>query len=474
MKAPLYTTILTIALVSLFLSVPTVMNSQVELEISTLEPEFITPCGETAVFSVVIKNDNVVPVDDVEFTYRFTDGIQYVPGTVQGLDIIELDITDLAEPVFSIASLPGGLELTFSVEGQASCEVLDNTGQIVNQSTVVAQAETFTNITPPFNINVPSISITNAFNLNYQAGVGEQFQRGITVTNSGFGEVTELYVLDAHETSELPVLSMTPGTFWPTGNDTTAVVLSGADFMMIGDGDGILEQGEEIDILQTLEVLGCESINGTITIGWGCGGEICDFFQTASQVSVLTEIPELDLVIGDNQFAGYCTNGLTEVKLVNVGSPGYTGEATAFNIVIEAGWYPVPIGNNDLGRNDCLQMSDFTIGVTSLTVDTNQFGGYGIQLDQLPFDPDGPGGLDDLDGDGAFDDLALGDTLTIFVQTQFDASCFTGDCNFALNSTILGIESDFDNQCGETFSGQAADPSIQYQLSQPAVADNFS
>ncbi|MBK6824352.1 MAG: hypothetical protein IPG87_15735 [Saprospiraceae bacterium] len=57
------------------------------------------------------------------------------------------------------------------------------------------------------------------------------------------------------------------------------------------------------------------------------------------------------------------------------------------------------------------------------------FTGYGLDFRRLTTDPDGPGGLDDLDGDGYYDDLRPNDTLDFKIKYSLDPSCLNFDCD---------------------------------------------
>ena len=71
-----------------------------------------------------------------------------------------------------------------------------------------------------------------------------------------------------------------------------------------------------------------------------------------------------------------------------------------------------------------------------------------VNLDNNPLfatDPDGPGGLDDLDGDGFFDDLAVGESYE--VTAFYDFNCVGADTLDVANSCV--------NEYSTFFSGRS-------------------
>ena len=81
--------------------------------------------------------------------------------------------------------------------------------------------------------------------------------------------------------------------------------------------------------------------------------------------------------------------------------------------------------NLTLGFETCekpsLEIDRILVGGTPLGSDFFTWINDDINIDftTLAFDPDGPGGLSDFDGDGFYDDLVGGDTINIQVEIVF-------------------------------------------------------
>ena len=437
-----------------------------QVGISTVDPEFITPCGPPVTFSLTIQNNQAGALTAGLLTYSFPDGIEYVPGSAGGGGVAEASIVDLQAPVFSIPAIAGGQSISFSLQARADCDAADNNGN-QNQINYESGALTVDGQSTLYNINLPAITFVNTSNLDYQGLAGETYVRGILLVNSGFGPITELTIVDQHGPS-LGVLGVSPGTVLANG-PVTEIQLTGADFAAVGDGDALLEQGEVIFLEETVQISGCQGSAGLIEVGWGCNGEVCGSFTLNTQVAVLTDLPDLKWEFGDVQFAGLCEDGWVEVLVVNddVGAP-------VFDLILEPGITQLN-GGNLPARNNCLRLSDFTIGSQNMTPDTSSaFTGYGIKPGQLTADPDGPGGLSDQDGDGRFDDLADGDTLRLWMAVSMDPACTSGPCFSELTNRAFRMRLEYENQCGQSFSSFPKDDSYAYSITPELFSSNLS
>lgn len=455
-----------------WLAIP--VYAQVDLEINTTSPPFITVCGPSAGFSFTLKNNTSTSIQNLVISYEFPNGIEYVPGTIMGTGITEADLSNLQQPVFNLSQLNGNGLLTFQLQGQAYCGVLGNSGGNVNTVEVVAQGLVFTVSTNPYNSNKPATALTNSTNLVYQGSVGDVFTRSLTIQNTGFGPLTELTVLSIIDPANLAILDVLQGNY-QVSNDTLLVMFGASDFQLLGDGDSFLEQGEPLVLDMILEVLSCEDEVGALELGWGCGGEICEVFQTQGQVTVLTDLPTVDWTLESVQRPGFCSPGSFTVAFANTSTGGVTGAATAFDLLLELGLSPVfGTNNTDPLRDTCIQFTSFSINGFPLSLTTAGLTGFGLDLAQLTTDPDGPGGLEDLDNDGQFDDLALGASFELEVEIAINDQCFATDCvPMSIENKVFRMKSRFANQCDAPFLDNATSSAIQYQLANPLISDNL-
>ena len=263
---------------------------------------------------------------------------------------------------------------------RATCETLDNTSVNINEVTLYTPLDTIVYESSPYNINLPAITTLNSVNFDYFGAVGEIYTRGVSLVNSGFGPITELYIQDVFNGSGAMLLGVTPGTLQMVG-DTAFIHLDADDFMMIGDGDGLLEQGEGIQLFEELEILNCVPSNSFMTIGWGCDSVMCQSTFLDGQVSVLTDLPFMSWSFGTVTAPSMCEPGMVEVLITNDGNGGAAGIATAYSLILEAGWGEEGPGYIP-GKDSCLSMANFQIGGVPLIVDST-YSGFGLNMEQF-------------------------------------------------------------------------------------------
>ena len=98
--------------------------------------------------------------------------------------------------------------------------------------------------------------------------------------------------------------------------------------------------------------------------------------------------------------------------------------------------------------------SNVTIGGNSILVPTI-LGLSNSSIDYVPFDyfttdPDGLGGLDDLDGDGFFDDLGPGESVTVGFDMEItpkDKTCGSSASVQYIQWEHIAADASWHNQC---------------------------
>jgi gliding motility-associated-like protein len=188
------------------------------------------------------------------------------------------------------------------------------------------------------------------------------------------------------------------------------------------------------------------SANSQHEVAWGCDGSICNSITQSDFLSVGQGEPNINIRNTQNQDAGYCQTGFTSLTVSNNGlefDPGF-GTMEDIDILIGLGgsFQSLLSGYNITGIR--IGNTDITNWSTVMSLDT---------LMELTSDPDGPGGLEDLDGDGFFDDLGVDQSFEIRAFLEFDcglAEVFS-PADSCLNnfSTSLNARIDFTDACGE-------------------------
>ncbi|MCB0703884.1 MAG: gliding motility-associated C-terminal domain-containing protein [Saprospiraceae bacterium] len=440
---------------------------QPSIEFNSAEPQYVTPCGPTVTFSLLMDNVGDATLNPSTLTLDLPDGINYIPGSVTSA--IQSNISNLNMPQFSIAAIPASGAILLNVQATIDCSLLSNADPLINDWTISGANGNFSYQTSPYNINLPALVVSNLQNFDYQGQVGDMFVRSLTLTNSGFGAVSTIYIEDAFP-APITITNGSPGTFQVLGN-VASITLDASDFMSIGDGDGFFEQGESITLSESVTILDCQPGDSQWDIGWGCNNEVCaSVFQNAD-VTVLTELPSLDWNFSNVDYAGFCSPGSVLITVVNNGS-GSGNMPNAFNLVLEPGM--AAPGQNVLpGHTSCIQLTNFSINGQTISSDTINFDGYGLSLSDLLSDPDGPGGLSDLDNDGQFDDLPFGEAFQLLAEVVVDPDCLGAECIPQIEPLVFKFKHYFENQCGLASAAQIVDDSYLYELPNLQLADNL-
>src|SRR5262245_4597809 len=97
------------------------------LTLTVTVPGEVYPCGDERVFRLTITNTADSTLTDIDITYLFADGLQYVPQSVSGAGVSELNVTDLARPEFLVPQIAafGAVEVEF--RARATCQVKEGT-----------------------------------------------------------------------------------------------------------------------------------------------------------------------------------------------------------------------------------------------------------------------------------------------------------------------------------------------------------
>ncbi len=443
-------------------------------------PDFLNICGEEDEIAITISLDgqSVDSRTNISSIIHFFKGVELVnfDSGQSSAGIILTDDTDPSNPVFSIPDLsPFG---TTSVEIwctiKANCGYIDTLLQndqiqvfdtwefqynLGNSSGLIEFDQT-SEYRDAFAVPIFTVDIENN---NPPAKVGDCFTRQINVSNSALdGFVDTLFYRNVQgsgvyiqniEVNGLPInISKTPN---PAGDTIITAVFDALIFQQnnFGDGDDFFDPNEGLTIIESFCLINCDaSTSSDHSIGWGCDGEICTETTLTDFVIIGEGAANVDIkTFGSipNEFAGYCEVGQTTVTFTNNGVEFDPGFATMYDVEVGIG----------LGNAFELLNNNFEItGIRIAGIDIAAFDSLNMLNGHVQFmnDPDGLGGLEDLDGDGYYDDLALGDFFEITAFYDFSclgANSMIADENCTNNfSTSFHTRLDYTNACDERIS----------------------
>ncbi|MGG9963420.1 T9SS type A sorting domain-containing protein [Ferruginibacter sp. SUN106] len=391
-------------------------------------------------------------------TIALPPSINYVAGSVTktagsltGSTITENNIANLNAPVFSVNGVTSAGDITFTISRQADCGALANGKDTVKVNStdcgtaIENNASTNTyNILAPVLSLIPPAAITNAV-------IGTTATRTITITNGGNGctDTVRFYVVypaGGIINTAANAITANGTSFSPSSNngDTLFYKIFGATLF---GGDNLLCNGETVTITEPVKIVKCATTSA-YSATWG---NKCQTATGTSAVTMANGVPVLTTTIVENTVMSPCTPGNVTVTFSNTGSGGSAG--AMYNIVTQLGNLNPNLPNvvfgptNTTGSNTTtgVTFNNFMINSVPVTVTQTGTGAWIADMSQFTTDPDGAGGLTDLDGDGQFDDLAPGAALVITMKREYQpfAPCVIPDYY-----RKIGAKATFNTMCG--------------------------
>lgn len=395
------------------------------------------------------------------FTLTMPGGVTYIPGSFTfissaGAVIAEQDVTDRTAPVFSITGATVGANSVITYGIAANCATQGSASMGVSV-TVGSSTDTGT-----ISISILKAALTidaHDAAVNYTRGGASSAT--ITLTNGGNGALDSILFF-IKQNSLLVTDSVKANgqlaTYINTVGDTLFYRLRSVHFP-----GGTLDNGESITVTRYFHAPECYPSTGTAFpsfqsvyyANFGRNEERCqsptpsDFgqinFSTANNGDPVATVAQL----GIDRFANSCQTALVRYRYT-AGCSGNADFCNAYNIYFllwngasgagSTGW---PTGGFSIKAIKLISN-----GASIPFVFTNQ---YSINLLNSAAvqgtDPDGSSvGLEDLDGDGYFDDIAPGSSFDIEIEWERlkPAVCVSNGV-----SHRMYLRGHFFNQCGQ-------------------------
>ena len=309
--------------------------------------------------------------------------------------------------------------------------------------------------------------------------VGGTITRSVNITNGNFGTIDNFWYQDDYEDGNVQLSNFAiNGTTIAAGNITDAggVVTVSFDATNIididgsagtgGDGDALFEKDEYFTLTYDVKLLLCGSGSLLSNLDAFYGEDVntpCNpSGSNSTSISVTNGTPIISLTGVANPGIDFCGSTTHIVKMTNAGTDP---EDFAKDVVIFIGLRSNYSAISTMGsvtmwgssRYGVKQFSNFTINGFPITQGSIT-GLYSTMVDYIPSDyfttdPDGAGtGLEDLDADGFYDDLAYGESISVgfdMTLTPEDHACGKGRSDY-INWEHISADAEWSNQCGET------------------------
>ncbi len=364
-------------------------------------------------FSSSCANDTV--------TVSFPASVSYVPGsvaaiggTLSGAAVTEAGIANLNAPKFSISGVSGAGDIIFTLRRQADCGALAGGKDTIRVSGNCGSASEAGATVNTYNILYPAISITPPAAIT-GAFVGDPYSRSATITNGGNGCTDTLRLCLVYLSGGMALTSTGNAINangidfipWKSNGDTLFYKIWGSSLF---GGDSLLCNGETVTITEPVKLLKCGAAT-TYMAYWGRNPlSGCQLAVATSAVTMATGAASPGVSGAEPVIVGACNAGTLTATFSNAGSGGKAG--AMYNVTASLGF--VSSGQLTMTKGSGFTISNATISGNALFLTQSGNNPYQGNTSQFTSDPDGAGlGLDDLDGDGQYDDLAPGKSFTV-------------------------------------------------------------
>lgn len=404
----------------------------------TIQTEsFIDYCTELTIQIEIEKTQSSV-IEDLVLEVQFSSPVNYVSNS---LDLEAIDINPKAIR-FELDDISDCLIQKGSLTVFPDCnDVFTNleTSLILKSDTdFVAEAKHETVIKNPF----VDIEFSD---YSYDAE-NEILTKNLTLFNAGSINIPSFYILPRIDQNFASLSSSSLGSI---KNDTL--------FIDKSDLNGaVLSTGSEMIIELNYSINRCDIRTIDYELGYICQTPNCrtvqqfvdenDIYQNNVQGFLDSEI----IGYGKRLNYGICEPIANSVIFKNSIQLQRTSIGNIYNIGCI-----LQIDNRYTRRfNECIDLTASINGqLLNTELNTNNNSEHFIFFDNISKDPDGRGGIDDLDGDGQYDDIPLGDSTTFDVQLQLQDVCYE---NYENLEGIFSLIPTYSNYCQLMSNGRSS------------------
>lgn len=296
--------------VVLILLFPAFLPAQ-NILITFQKPTELFVCGTDTLFVEVLNTGSSL-LGDAAFTAALPVGLSYVPNSVTGAT--EKNTANLAQPVFNLPpTLPGAkARIALLLTADCAAKKAIDAGQVFAANLSVQSSLGSAQVsTSNFAVETGLVFIGFVDNMEAEGERDDLIERTVFFRNNRLGPISSLIFEDAHQAGL--AMSVAKAANETTVSPTLYRAEFGADFFsQFGDGDGLLEFGEQAVFTQRVLIEHCGEPSFTNTsklrLGWGCGNEICQYDSTTASILIKpsTKVPDLAITPIWNPTESHC------------------------------------------------------------------------------------------------------------------------------------------------------------------------
>ncbi|MDB5256586.1 MAG: hypothetical protein JWM14_1281 [Chitinophagaceae bacterium] len=441
-------------LFSVFLPVTlcTMSYGQSNLSITTSFSGNLTVCETAIGFSVAVKNTSTSQtVYNAVLNPHMTSGMKYITGTLGSStnDVTLINVNSSYNPDFALGTLAPGATKTVTFQANANCSILASLGQntgntssapivknntqvsytLIPSSSSTSYSELELNGSPSYNVLYADIDIANdPATASQQGFIGDVLTRKLKIRNTGFGKLSKMTLTIQYQNYiQNSSVKINGVTLTPTTSTNTYLVVTITDFSAAsnavsgnaGNGDAFLDKDEVFYVEDIVKVISCTpTVQTDYKITWGCDNAICNPISNNAQASNYVLVPHGNSSVywdfeGNPQLS-LCKTATQDVPL-SIYNNGLTGNPQAdrivdLNFTFYYNYSASSVSNFKIWNNSSSSYVALPAYLMQVYTGSNYIGFQ----DLLTTDIDGPGGLEDLDHDGFYDDVLGNDRVRLF------------------------------------------------------------
>ena len=429
-------------------------NLKVNFKDAASSPRNMNVCGDETTVTVTISTEgfSASPRQNIQARLNLFKGVQLVrfelAGSSPGVSLT--DISDPNHPMFNLPPLVPNSTASVNIQYviKVNCSYTDTLTQndalsVVDKwdmtydlgaTTGLSESDLSTEYRDQIKVPFFTMAVTN--NAPNGARIGQCYERTVVVNNSGLDGWVKSCIYTNTQGAGISIKNLKvngvsvpftkTATFNADGDSLITVSIPDSLFKYNtrgvsggpADGDNLFEPDETVTITEDICVANCDKSRiSHHEMAWGCESRFCNTVKRQDIVrlgqgsvnvgfSSSGSTPALD--------GGYCSNGSQTVTFTNTGVEVDAGTGTMFDI------------STGIGISDSFKVAINGYKITGIKIGNitiPSFANTLIDIKNNPLfstDPDGAGGLQDMDGDGFFDDLAVNEKFEITVNYEVD------------------------------------------------------
>lgn len=259
----------------------------------TLQPAYgapsapISACNYHAFFKIKVLGGSRT-CNEAVINIQLPNGYVYINESAvitsgnASLSQLSYQATQVQLSLQEIPAAPDSVIITYQALADCSAAAEASASNQVKYTLTSSCTGTQHSTSNTFNTQNAALHFSKITHQNYQGSVGDVYNREITITNNGLGNVSQITVLDTSGNGiSINEFSISPG--WTV---TKTKAASGTDtistFLLTGPA---LQQGQSVTLTETITLVNNCYLQGRLNAFYGCNGNRCTVYNANASAS---------------------------------------------------------------------------------------------------------------------------------------------------------------------------------------------